>query len=205
MTSRLLKTLHDTAQDFADIGLIDPQTLRKTGSGLVFCYSFSPKKFERKPNCETATAGKKQDLTPSFYRTDTLTPAARSERMSRIHGKDTKPEIKVRRLIHGMGYRYRLHRGNLPGRPDLVFSSRRKVIFVHGCFWHRHPDTRCKLARLPKSRLDFWRPKLESNRARDIENQKKLAEAGWQVLVLWECELRDASDLAQRIQDLSRR
>lgn len=132
-------------------------------------------------------------------RTDTLTPAARSERMSRIHGKDTQPEIKVRRITHGMGYRYRLHRGDLPGRPDLVFSSRRKVIFVHGCFWHRHPDTRCKLARLPKSRLDFWQPKLENNRTRDFENQKKLAEAGWQVLVLWECELRDASDLAQRV------
>jgi DNA mismatch endonuclease, patch repair protein len=132
-------------------------------------------------------------------RIDTLSPAARSERMSRIRGKDTQPEMKVRRLIHGMGYRYRLHLGNLPGRPDLVFSSRRKVIFVHGCFWHRHPDVRCKLARLPKSRLDFWQPKLESNRARDFENQKKLAENGWQVLVLWECELRDASNLEHRI------
>jgi DNA mismatch endonuclease (patch repair protein) len=119
--------------------------------------------------------------------------------MSRIHGKDTKPEMTVRRLAHGMGYRYRLHRRDLPGKPDLVFSSRRKVIFVHGCFWHRHPDVRCKLARLPKSRLDFWRPKLENNRARDLENQKKLAGDGWRVLVLWECELRDTSDIEQRI------
>lgn len=138
-------------------------------------------------------------LARSSRRIDTLTPAARSERMSRIHGKDTQPEMKVRRLAHGMGYRYRLHRKDLPGRPDLVFSSRRKVIFVHGCFWHRHPDARCKLARLPKSNLSFWQSKLEGNRTRDLENQKKLVEDGWQVLVLWECELRDDSNLGQRI------
>jgi DNA mismatch endonuclease (patch repair protein) len=107
--------------------------------------------------------------------------------------------MKIRRLVHGMGYRYRLHRGDLPGKPDLVFSARRKVIFVHGCFWHRHPDADCKLARLPKSRLDFWQLKLESNRARDLENQKKLAQDGWQVLVLWECEMRDVSNLGKRI------
>ena len=82
-------------------------------------------------------------------RTDTLTPAARSERMSRIRNKDTRPEMQVRRLAHGLGYRYRLHDANLPGKPDLVFSRRRKVIFVHGCFWHRHPAAGCKLARLP--------------------------------------------------------
>ena len=101
---------------------------------------------------------------------DTLSKAQRSERMSRVRGKDTKPELLVRRLVHGMGYRYRLHRRDLPGTPDLVFPGRRKVIFVHGCFWHRHPDPACKLARLPKSRTDFWLPKLEGNRARDIEN-----------------------------------
>ncbi len=126
---------------------------------------------------------------------DTLTPAARSERMSRIRGRDTGPEMRVRRLAHRLGYRYRLHRPELPGRPDLVFPSRRKIIFVHGCFWHRHPDPDCGLARLPKSRLDFWLPKLEGNRARDIENQKKITESGWRVLVVWECELRDASRL----------
>lgn len=131
--------------------------------------------------------------------TDTLTPVARSERMSRIRNKDTRPEMKVRRLAHGMGYRYRLHGADLPGKPDLVFSGRRKVIFVHGCFWHRHPDPDCRLARLPKSRLNFWQPKLESNRARDLENQKKLVRDGWQVLVLWECEMRDVSHLGQRI------
>lgn len=127
--------------------------------------------------------------------TDTLTPAARSERMSRIRGQDTRPEMRVRRLAHRMGYRYRLHRADLPGKPDLVFPARRKVIFVHGCFWHRHPDPGCRLARLPKSRLDFWLPKLEGNRARDLENHKKLAESGWKVLEVWECELRDASHL----------
>ena len=132
-------------------------------------------------------------------RTDTLTPAARSERMSRIHGKDTKPEMTVRRLVHGLGYRYRLHRGNLPGKPDLVFSRRRKVIFVHGCFWHRHPDANCKLARLPKSRLEFWRSKLEGNRLRDLENHKKLTENGWRALVLWECELRDIPKIEEKI------
>lgn len=132
---------------------------------------------------------------------DTLTPAARSERMSRVRGKDTKPEMKVRRFVHGMGYRYRLHRKDLPGKPDLVFPSRRKVIFIHGCFWHRHPDSGCKLARLPKSRLDFWRPKLEANRARDLENQIKLAESGWKVLVVWECELGDRAGLENKIKN----
>ena len=153
---------------------------------------------------EGAVAGYLTD--PGFLvempaRTDTLTPAARSERMSRIRNKDTRPEMQVRRLAHGLGYRYRLHGANLPGKPDLVFSRRRKVIFVHGCFWHRHPDIHCKLARLPKSRLDFWRPKLENNRARDLENQKKLAMEGWQVLVLWECELHDVHSLEQRIRN----
>jgi DNA mismatch endonuclease (patch repair protein) len=131
--------------------------------------------------------------------TDTLTPRERSERMSRVRGRDTKPEIIVRKLTHGMGYRYRLHVAALPGRPDLVFPSRRRVIFVHGCFWHRHADPACKLARLPKSRLDFWRPKLEANRARDIANQARLAAGGWRVLVLWECETGDRAALTARI------
>lgn len=130
---------------------------------------------------------------------DTLTTAERSERMSRVRGKNTKPELMVRRLVHGMGYRYRLHCGNLPGKPDLVFRSRRKVIFVHGCFWHRHSKPDCKLARLPKSRLDFWRPKLDANRKRDIENQEKLRVDGWKVLVVWECELGDTAEMEKEI------
>jgi DNA mismatch endonuclease (patch repair protein) len=118
---------------------------------------------------------------------DILTAQARSALMSRIRGKDTKPEFVVRRLVHAMGYRYRLHRRNLPGTPDLVFGPRRKVIFVHGCFWHWHPDPGCRIAGLPKSRLEFWAPKLANNRARDAANQGMLLEAGWQVLVIWEC------------------
>ena len=94
---------------------------------------------------------------------DTLTPEQRSERMRRVRSKDTKPEILVRQIVHRLGFRFRLHRRDLPGIPDLVFPQRRKVIFVHGCFWHRHQDQSCPLARLPKSRLEFWRPKLEAN------------------------------------------
>ncbi len=130
---------------------------------------------------------------------DTLTPEERSARMARVRGQDTKPELVVRRLAHRMGYRFRLHRNQLPGRPDLVFPSRRKVIFVHGCFWHRHPDQACRLARLPKSRLDFWGPKLETNRKRDEVNLAHLAELGWSALVIWECQLRDAEALEARI------
>lgn len=122
---------------------------------------------------------------------DTLTASERSERMSRVLGKDTKPELTVRRIIHALGYRYRLHDERLPGKPDLVFRSRRKVIFVHGCFWHRHADPDCKLARLPKSRQDFWLPKLERNAQRDVENRAALKKEGWGVLELWECQVKD--------------
>lgn len=128
---------------------------------------------------------------------DTLTPNQRSERMSRVRGKDTKPELIVRRLVHGLGYRYRLHRRDLPGQPDLVFPSRRKVLFVHGCFWHRHEG--CPLTRWPKSRLEFWKPKLEGNRIRDQANQAKLADLGWDYLVVWECDLKDMDRLANKI------
>lgn len=131
---------------------------------------------------------------------DTLSPAERSERMSRVRAKDTRPEMKVRRLVHGLGYRYRLHHASLPGKPDLVFSGRRAVIFVHGCFWHGHNDPSCKLARLPKSRLDFWRPKIDANRQRDERNRRELVKLGWRVLELWECQLGDAGELAETIQ-----
>ena len=127
---------------------------------------------------------------------DTLTPAERSVRMSLVRNKDTKPELAARRLVYAMGYRYRLH-GRLPGRPDMVFASRRRVIFVHGCFWHRHRG--CPNCRLPKSRLDFWQPKLEANRLRDRRNVTKLRRLGWRVLIVWECQLADANKLAKRI------
>ena len=114
-------------------------------------------------------------------------------------GKDTKPEMIVRRLLHGMGYRYRLHRKDLPGRPDIVFASRRKVIFVHGCFWHRHADPSCKIARMPKSRLDFWGPKFAANQARDERDVAALEKMGWNVLVVWECGLRDVDGLRETV------
>lgn len=130
---------------------------------------------------------------------DSLTIRERSERMSRIKSGNTKPEMMVRRLVHGMGFRYRLHSARLPGRPDLVFAGRNKVIFVHGCFWHRHESANCKLGRLPKSRLDFWLPKLEANKARDMRVQEELGALGWKVLVIWECELKNQENLAKRI------
>lgn len=114
--------------------------------------------------------------------------------MSLVRSKNTKPEMVVRRLVHSLGYRYRLHNRKMPGAPDLVFPSRQAVIFVHGCFWHRH----AKCGRIPKSRLDYWLPKLERNKARDAENIKALRRDGWRVLVIWECQTRD-ENLARRI------
>jgi DNA mismatch endonuclease, patch repair protein len=131
--------------------------------------------------------------------TDTLTPAERSERMSLVRGKGTKPELIVRRLVHGMGYRYRLHAAGLPGKPDLVFRRRNSVIFVHGCFWHRHPDPDCKLARVPKSREAFWLAKLTRNRERDGAQIEALENMGWRVLTIWECQLKEALELKENI------
>ncbi len=117
--------------------------------------------------------------------------------MSLVKAKNTRPEILVRRLVHGAGYRYRLHGAKLPGKPDLVFAGRRKVIFVHGCFWHRHDN--CVLARMPKSNKDFWATKLERNKARDFANCHRLQEMGWETMVIWECELRDMDALLRRV------
>lgn len=113
--------------------------------------------------------------------------------MAQIRKVDTKPEMIVRRLVHAMGYRFRLHRRDLPGAPDLVFPSRRKVIFVHGCFWHRHdcPDGR----KLPRSKPEYWGPKLERNKQRDEASVTKLEKLGWNVLALWECQLKDLDQL----------
>lgn len=130
---------------------------------------------------------------------DTLTPAERSQRMSLIRGKNTKPELFVRRLVHGMGYRYRLHAADLPGKPDLVFRRRKRVIFVHGCFWHYHLDPACKIARLPKSREEFWTVKLARNRQRDAVQVEALENLGWRVLTIWECQLKEVSELKENI------
>jgi len=129
--------------------------------------------------------------------TDTLSVSARSERMSRIRSRNSKPELIVRRLVFSMGYRYRLHDRKLPGKPDLVFRSRHKVIFVHGCFWHRHGA--CRLARLPKSRLTFWQAKLEGNRVRDAQVLRQLAQMGWNVMIVWECETKKLDTLKEKI------
>lgn len=127
---------------------------------------------------------------------DSVTPALRSEIMSRVRSKDTRPEMMVRRMLHKAGYRYRLHAAHLPGKPDLVFVGRKKVIFIHGCFWHMHES--CAMARIPKSRVEFWTAKLISNRNRDTRNVAELRQAGWEVLTIWECEL-GRSDLLTRM------
>lgn len=128
---------------------------------------------------------------------DSLSPKERSERMSRIRSKNMRPEMLVRKLVFALGYRYRLHARDLPGCPDLVFRSRKKVVFVHGCFWHYH--TNCAIAHIPKSRTEFWKAKLEGNRKRDEINKRKLARDGWSVLFIWECQLKDAALLEVRI------
>lgn len=129
---------------------------------------------------------------------DRITPEKRSAVMARIRSKDTKPELAVRRAAHRLGYRFRLHRKDLRGRPDLVFPSRQCVIFVHGCFWHNHPDPNCSAAGLPKTRLDYWGPKLARNIERDGHNVEILKAAGWRVLILWECQIKQP-DLDQKL------
>lgn len=124
--------------------------------------------------------------------TTSETDAARSAQMSRIRGRDTKPEMRVRRALHAAGFRYRLHVRDLPGRPDLVFRARRIALFVHGCFWHQHADPNCKLSRMPKSKLDFWRQKLEGNRLRDERTRCALEALGWTVVEVWECQTKPA-------------
>ncbi|MEX2163370.1 MAG: DNA mismatch endonuclease Vsr [Sulfuricaulis sp.] len=128
-----------------------------------------------------------------------MTPVERSVRMALIRSRDTTPEIAVRRVVHGMGYRYRLHIRELPGKPDLVFSSRRKIILVHGCFWHQHSDPACKITRKPKSNTGYWTKKLKRNVARDSQHSESLSRLGWKVLTVWECELRDKAALSKRL------
>lgn len=120
--------------------------------------------------------------------TDVLTPEQRAYCMSRIHGRDTKPELNVRRMLHALGYRYRLHVTSLPGKPDLVFPARRKIILVHGCYWHRH---NCRWGRVrAHTNADFWDSKLKENTRRDARICKRLRDQGWQVVVAWECQTR---------------
>lgn len=128
---------------------------------------------------------------------DPFAGTRRSEIMRRVKAKNTTPEMIVRRLIHGMGFRYRLHKADLPGKPDLVFTSRKKVIFVHGCFWHRHDCSRGQ--RTPTKNRDYWEAKLARNAERDREHQQTLKDAGWQVLTVWECDIRDLPELGARL------
>jgi len=119
--------------------------------------------------------------------------------MRRIRSVDMGPEMRVRRLVHALGYRFRLHGKSLPGKPDLVFASRRKVILVHGCFWHHHGADRCLDSRVPRSNRSYWIPKLVANVARDQTNLQRLQSMGWDVLIVWECQTHDAAALAKRI------
>lgn len=126
-------------------------------------------------------------------------PAARRRNLAAVASRDTAPEMRVRRLLHAMGYRFRLHRRDLPGTPDIVLPGHRAIVEVRGCFWHRHPDPACRNAALPRVRADWWAEKLARTVARDERNVMALQEAGWSVLVVWECETKDSAALAARL------
>lgn len=130
---------------------------------------------------------------------DHVSKSRRSEIMSAIRSKETKPELAVRRLLYALGYRFRLHDARLPGKPDIVFKSRKKVVFVHGCFWHRHP--KCKYAGIPKTRTEYWKEKFKRNVRRDKLAQTKLLDMGWECLVVWQCELKDPDALSSKMID----
>lgn len=129
--------------------------------------------------------------------TDIVSPEKRSEMMSRIQGRNTAPEIAVRSLLHRMGYRFRLHRRDLPGRPDVVLPKHHVVVFVHGCFWHRHSG--CRFAYTPKTRKKFWKEKFEGNIERDRKVQRELRKQDWKVVVVWECETRSEGSLRKKL------
>lgn len=128
---------------------------------------------------------------------DKLTPERRSENMRRIRSKGMKPEIAVRKLVYAMGYRYRLHERSLPGKPDIVFKGKKKAIFIHGCFWHQHSDSNCRISRIPKSNTDYWNNKLKANVERDSMVLSALNDAGWNVLTIWECQLKNMDSLRE--------
>ena len=135
---------------------------------------------------------------------DKLSVTERSRNMASIRSKDMKPELAVRKLAHSLGFRFRLHRKDLPGKPDLVFPKYRAVIFVHGCFWHQHTEPRCLDGRPPKSNQGYWGPKLARNIERDASHKAALEAQGWRVLVVWECETKDTETLAGKIEDFLR-
>jgi len=128
---------------------------------------------------------------------DRISKEHRSWNMSRIQSRDTKPEKTVRSILHGLGYRFRLHQKNLPGKPDIVLARYNSVIFVHGCFWHRHKE--CKNASVPKTKKTFWEEKFKANIERDIKVKNELKSNGWRVLVVWECELTDIESVEKEL------
>ncbi len=128
---------------------------------------------------------------------DHVTKEKRSKIMAAVHSENTKPEILVRKLVYAMGHRYRLHDKSLPGKPDLVFKSKKKAIFVNGCFWHGHDG--CEKARLPKTRVAYWRTKIESNKLRDNKKFKELTSMGWRYLIIWQCNLKNINSTSKRI------
>lgn len=130
---------------------------------------------------------------------DTISALQRSANMRAIRSINSQPEMIVRRLTHAMGYRFRIHRKDLPGKPDMVFPKRKAVIFVHGCFWHQHEDPNCKKSVLPKSNADYWQPKLIGNKIRDAANESALRKLGWEVLVIWECQVKDMESLKRQL------
>ena len=130
---------------------------------------------------------------------DHVDTAKRSLIMAAVHSKHTKPELVVRKIVYGLGYRYRLHSKKLPGKPDLVFAGKRKAIFVHGCFWHRHP--RCQYATSPKTRTEFWDAKFQANVERDERTTNELERLGWSVLTVWQCEQKEPEKLAERLDE----
>jgi DNA mismatch endonuclease (patch repair protein) len=131
---------------------------------------------------------------------DIVSPEVRSRMMSGIRGKNTRPEIVVRQAAHRMGLRFRIHRKDLPGKPDLVFTKYKTVVFVHGCFWHRH---NCRLAAVPKTRPEFWEAKFKANVDRDLSNRTKLELLGWRVIEIWECETREVPALEAKLKQIS--
>jgi DNA mismatch endonuclease (patch repair protein) len=131
---------------------------------------------------------------------DIVSPARRSAMMGRIRSKETKPEVAVRKAAHGMGHRFRLHRRDLPGSPDLAFPAKKLALFVHGCFWHRHEH--CRFAYTPKSNIEFWATKFRNNVARDARATSELESLGWRVAVIWECEVADPGGLSRRLKGI---
>ena len=149
-------------------------------------------------NCFGGLPGSHTTLTEDHgIMTDRLTKERRSWNMSRIRGRDTTPELRVRSLLHSLGYRFRLHVASLPGKPDIVLPKWKRIVLVHGCFWHRHSG--CKFAYTPKSRLSFWTNKFTENVKRDLRTERQLRELGWRVVTVWECQICHPERLAKRL------